>query len=157
MMLDAQNFFTENTSTYDGSQTLTGGTAVVSYNAIDAGVGAAATTPTRQLGAGQPLYFCTQIVTKDTGHTTPTLNIKLVGATDAAFTSSLIIVQTGTIANATLSDGMWICLPVPVMTAYRYYRAEYTLGNADNSFVVKSFLSDIAPSPLYMPLPAGMA
>ncbi len=157
MLLDAQNFFTENTSTYDGSQTITGGTAVNSYNAIDMGVGDAATTPTRQPGAGQPLYFCTLIVTKDTGHTTPSLNIKLVGATDAAFTASKIIVQTGVIANATLSDGMWICLPVPVMTAYRYYRAEYTIANADNSYVVKTFLSDVAPSPLYMALPAGMA
>jgi hypothetical protein len=155
MLLDKELTFTY-TSATDDSQTIADADNV-SYNQLDLGQGAAASTPTRQLGNGAPMYLITQVVTKDTGHTTPTLNIKLVAATDTAFTSSRIIAQTGDIANALLADNQIIVLPVPPSIGYRYWRVEYHLGNADNSYVVRSFLADCAPSPLFYTQPSYLA
>lgn len=159
MRFDAQNVFTHTASGSLDTQVITGGTTVASYNALDLGQGADATTPTRNLGAGTPVYLITQLTANPGTGTAPSLNVKFVGATDIAFTSSVVICQTGAIATASLMSaadllvwgGQFIPLIIPpVKTAYRYYRVEYGLNNADNTFTVYSFLAASIPTPYFV-------
>jgi hypothetical protein len=161
MMLDAQNVFTYTSATDDGQALGSGATGVVSYNQLDLGQGTYANgvngaTPVRSPGNGQPLFLITKIVTTGTG-TTPSLEVKLVGSTDADFTASRIVARSGVVAAARVPAGTLLVMPVPPSLGYRYWRVEYTQANTDNAWKVKTFFADMAPTPLLDLGPAYLA
>lgn len=135
-MMDAQTIFTANA---DGdSQTITGSTTVASDYALDL---QAATC----LGGDRSpnaLYVLSKIIAKDTGGTTPSLTITLVAADDEAFdVNKITVCSTATFANAALSNGQLIRLPIPLHAKRQWYRVEYLLGAADNQYTVQSELA----------------
>ena len=74
---------------------------IVPYSA--GGVVADGTTPSRSIGAGQPMFAVTQITVNAGGGTAASIQIKLVADTATAFSNSYVIADSGAIAYASIA------------------------------------------------------
>lgn len=115
------------------SQVVTANAA--STDVIDTGAGQ------QPIGPGERVWLI--CVIKAVSGTSPTLQISLQSATDAAFTTPITGVSSGVIAPPVA--GQRIALAVP-MTNARFLRANYTVGGTSPSFTIDAFLSDDDPA-----------
>jgi len=125
MILDKENLFSDD-------QALT--TTAVSENVIDTGAA-------KDVGPGEPLRVLAQI-TADLA-TGTSVAVALQTATDAAFTSPVVLYTTAAIAAAALLAGYEFALPMVPKGALRFLRLNYVIvGTFDAGTITAGILFD---------------
>jgi hypothetical protein len=98
-----------------------------SANVIDTGI-------KRDLGIGRQMYFVVTVTTAFTAAGAATLTITLETASDAPFTTPVVLWSSSAIGKATLVAGFVLLIPVPPMPSYasvaydRFLSLNYTVA-----------------------------
>ena len=149
MMIDALNEFSD-------AQAVT--TTTLSTNVIDMHAGT--DNPTRDIGAGEPVYVV--VMTSSTATGPGTLTVTLESATDAAITSNVTVhVATAALATAVYGPAGTYLLAVrlPIGEYRRYLAVRYTASAALTGGTFDAFIThDITKFRAYadrQPISAG--